>query len=154
MVFWRHGSAFQRYTIGNILSVQLYEAACKTHPQIPSEIEYGKFCTLREWLKRQLFRHGRKYRPNELGPGETSLSFFQRVYRSVTQPMSRRMQAAMAALPHEHPKLGAVATVNNRGARIVAWRLKRPPTQPEAEHRDSRRTLGTSLEPFGEHPCS
>ena len=39
-----------------------------------------------------------------------------------------------------------------RGARIVAWRLKRLPTQPEAEHRDSRRTLGTSLEPFGEHP--
>jgi len=48
----------------------------------------------------------------ELAPGETSLSFLQRVYRSVTQPMSRRMQAAMAALPHEHPKLGAVATLN------------------------------------------
>jgi hypothetical protein len=47
----------------------------------------------------------------ELAPGETSLSFLQRVYRCVTQPMSRRMQAAMAALPHEHPKLGAVATL-------------------------------------------
>ena len=51
----------------------------------------------------------------ELAPGETSLSFLQRVYRCVTQPMSRRMQAAMAALPHEHPKLGAVATVTMNG---------------------------------------
>jgi hypothetical protein len=50
-----------------------------------------------------------------LGPGETSLSFLQKVYRSVTQPMSRRMQAAMAALPHEHPKLGAVATLSMNG---------------------------------------
>jgi hypothetical protein len=51
----------------------------------------------------------------ELAPGETSLSFPQKVYRSVTQPMSRRMQAAMAALPREHPKLGAVATVSMNG---------------------------------------
>ena len=51
----------------------------------------------------------------ELAPGDTSLSFLQRVYRSVTQPMSRRMQAAMAARPHEHPKLGAVATVSMSG---------------------------------------
>lgn len=61
-----------------------------------------------------------EYKPSdegqiELGPDETSLSFLQRVYRSVTQPMSRRMQAAMAALPHEHPKLGAVATVHMTG---------------------------------------
>jgi hypothetical protein len=51
----------------------------------------------------------------ELGPGETSLSLLQRVYRSVKQPMSRRLRAAMAALPYEHPKLGAVATVSMNG---------------------------------------
>jgi hypothetical protein len=61
-----------------------------------------------------------EYRPSddgqiELAPGETSLSFLQRVYRSVTQPMSRRMQAAMAALPHEHPKLGAITTLSLSG---------------------------------------
>ena len=60
------GGAFQSYTIGNILSAQLYDAACKTHPQIPSEIETGRFDTLHEWLKSHLYRHGRKYRPNEL----------------------------------------------------------------------------------------
>jgi hypothetical protein len=45
----------------------------------------------------------------ELAPGETSLGFLQRVYRSVKQPMSRRLRAAIEALPHEHPRLGAVA---------------------------------------------
>jgi hypothetical protein len=45
----------------------------------------------------------------ELAPGETSLSFLQKVYRSVKQPMSRRLRAAIEALPHEHPRLGAVA---------------------------------------------
>lgn len=41
----------------------------------------------------------------DLSPGETSLSFLQKIYRSPAQPMSRRLRAAMAALPHEHPKL-------------------------------------------------
>ena len=45
----------------------------------------------------------------ELAPGETSLDFLQRVYRSIKQPMSRRMRAAIEALPFETPKLGAVA---------------------------------------------
>jgi hypothetical protein len=48
----------------------------------------------------------------ELAPGETSLSFLQKIYRSVTQPMSRRMRAAIEALPHEHPRLGAIATAS------------------------------------------
>ncbi|MGO8918027.1 MAG: hypothetical protein ACLQJR_19155 [Stellaceae bacterium] len=60
------GGAFQSYTIGNVLSAQLYDAACKTHPQIPSEIEVGRFDMLHEWLKSHLYRYGRKYRPNEL----------------------------------------------------------------------------------------
>ena len=45
----------------------------------------------------------------ELAPGETSLSFLQKVYRSTKQPMSRRLRAAIEAMPHEHPRLGAVA---------------------------------------------
>ena len=50
-----------------------------------------------------------------LNPGETSLSFLQRVYRSVKQPMSRRLRAAIEALPHEHPRLGAIATASMNG---------------------------------------
>jgi hypothetical protein len=43
------------------------------------------------------------------------LSFLQRVYRSVKQPMSRRLRAAIEALPHEHPRLGAIATASMNG---------------------------------------
>jgi len=51
----------------------------------------------------------------ELAPGETSLDFLQAIYRSVKQPMSRRLRAAIEALPHEHPRLGAIATTSMNG---------------------------------------
>jgi len=60
------GGAFQSYTIGNVLSAQLYAAALKAQPQIPGEIEAGEFRTLHDWLKDNLYRHGRKYLPNEM----------------------------------------------------------------------------------------
>jgi len=60
------GGAFQSYTIGNVLSAQLYAAALNAHPGIPSEIENGEFATLHAWLTHNLYRHGRKYPPNEI----------------------------------------------------------------------------------------
>jgi hypothetical protein len=51
----------------------------------------------------------------ELAPHETSLDFLRKVYRSVRQPMSRRMRAAIEALQHEHPRLQATATANMSG---------------------------------------
>jgi hypothetical protein len=47
-------------------------------------------------------------------PGETSLNFLQRIYRSAKQPMSRP-RAAIEAMPHEHPRLGAVAIGSMNG---------------------------------------
>lgn len=60
------GGAFQSYTIGNILSAQFYAAALKAYPQIPDEISKGEFATLHGWLKERLYRHGRKYGPDEI----------------------------------------------------------------------------------------
>jgi carboxypeptidase Taq len=60
------GGAFQSYTIGNILSAQLFAAALVAQPQIPSEIEAGELRTLHAWLKENLYWHGRKYLPNEI----------------------------------------------------------------------------------------
>jgi len=51
----------------------------------------------------------------ELAPHETSLDFLREVYRSVNQPMSRRMRAAIEALQHEHPRLQATAIANMSG---------------------------------------
>ena len=50
----------------------------------------------------------------ELSPeieGNTSLDFLQAIYRSADQPMNRRMRAAIAALPFEHPKLSVTVNV-------------------------------------------
>jgi carboxypeptidase Taq len=60
------GGGFQSYTIGNILSAQFHAAALHAHPDIPREIEKGTFATLHGWLTDHLYRHGRKYRPNEV----------------------------------------------------------------------------------------
>ncbi len=60
------GGAFQSYTIGNILSAQFFAAALKAHPQIPEEMSKGEFATLHGWLRKRLYRHGRKYGPDEI----------------------------------------------------------------------------------------
>jgi carboxypeptidase Taq len=60
------GGAFQSYTIGNILSAQLYAAAVEAHPEIFQEMSRGEFGTLRAWLGENLYRHGRKFKPDEV----------------------------------------------------------------------------------------
>src|SRR5262249_640727 len=60
------GGGFQSYTIGNILSAQFYAAACAAHPEIPQQIELGSFAPLRGWLCENLYRHGRKFTPDEI----------------------------------------------------------------------------------------
>jgi carboxypeptidase Taq len=60
------GGGFQGYTIGNILSAQFYAAAVKAHPEIPDEIASGDFGTLHRWLADHIYRHGRKFEPDDL----------------------------------------------------------------------------------------
>lgn len=75
----------------------------------------------------------------ELAPGATSLDFLQKIYRSSTQPIARRMRAAIAALPFESPKLTAVAIFNGEGfaARLEQARLRSAPFL--IEHRTDER---------------
>jgi carboxypeptidase Taq len=52
-VHWPAGAFgyFPTYTLGAMTAAQLYEAAVRAHPSIPSMIEQGNFTTINAWLK-------------------------------------------------------------------------------------------------------
>lgn len=60
------GGAFQGYTLGNVLSAQFFDAACRAHPEIPGDIGRGEFGTLLGWLQQHVYRFGRSRTPDEL----------------------------------------------------------------------------------------
>ena len=60
------GGQFQGYTLGNILGAQFYDAALQAHPEIAAEMELGVFDTLHDWLRENIYRHGRKFTAAEL----------------------------------------------------------------------------------------
>jgi carboxypeptidase Taq len=60
------GGAFQGYTIGNLISAQLFETALADKPGIPGDIAQGQFATLREWMGEKVYRHGSKFTADEL----------------------------------------------------------------------------------------
>src|SRR5262245_64291204 len=54
-----------------------------------------------------------------LSTNATSLDFLQAIYRDPNQPIQRRMRAAAAALPFEHPKLTAVALLRKEDMAVA-----------------------------------
>ena len=60
------GGAFQGYTLGNIISAQIWQAALAAHPEIPAEMRSGRFGVLRSWLSENLYTHGSRFYPDEL----------------------------------------------------------------------------------------
>jgi len=67
-VHWAAGlfGYFPTYTIGTILSVQLFDAALEAHPEIPEQMERGEFGALLGWLRENIHRPGKKYEPDDL----------------------------------------------------------------------------------------
>jgi carboxypeptidase Taq len=53
------------------MSAQFFDAALRAHPEIPSEIEVGRFDTLRGWLTRNIYTDGRARSADELVQGAT-----------------------------------------------------------------------------------
>ena len=56
---------FPTYSLGNVMSVQIWEKACAEVGDLDGRIERGEFGDLREWLREHLHRHGRKFTPRE-----------------------------------------------------------------------------------------
>ena len=72
-VHWYGGSIggqFQGYTIGNILSAQIFAAATAHHPGhapgLEADIAQGRTQPLHAWLTENVYRHGAKFKPAEL----------------------------------------------------------------------------------------
>jgi carboxypeptidase Taq len=67
-VHWSIGimGYFPTYTLGNVLSAQLYEKILDDIPSIPGDISGGRFDTLLGWLRENVHEHGRKYLPQDL----------------------------------------------------------------------------------------
>jgi carboxypeptidase Taq len=57
---------FPTYTIGNLISVQLWDRFRKIAPDADDQCRRGHFSTLRDWLQQEVHQHGRSYTPRDL----------------------------------------------------------------------------------------
>jgi carboxypeptidase Taq len=66
-VHWSGGGFgyFPTYSLGNIVSVQIWERALADLPDLPDQFEAGEFGQLHEWLRTNLYALGRKFTPQE-----------------------------------------------------------------------------------------
>jgi carboxypeptidase Taq len=67
-IHWSGGSVgyFPTYSLGNLVSVQLWEKINKDLPDLKQQISQGEFSGLLGWLRQNLHRHGAKYEPQDL----------------------------------------------------------------------------------------
>ena len=66
-VHWSSGAIgyFSTYSLGNVMSLQIWECLLDELPDLYDSIERGEFGELKEWLRDRLHRHGRKFLPKE-----------------------------------------------------------------------------------------
>jgi carboxypeptidase Taq len=66
-IHWSAGlfGYFATYSLGNIISCQIWEKALAAMPDLYEQFERGEFMVLREWLRENLHKHGRKFTPKE-----------------------------------------------------------------------------------------
>ena len=66
-VHWSGGAIgyFSTYSLGNVMSLQIWERVLEELPDLQDSLERGEFGDLREWLRDKLHRHGRKFTPKE-----------------------------------------------------------------------------------------
>ncbi len=67
-IHWAGGliGYFPTYSLGNLLSAQLWHAASKALPDLDAQIARGEFAPLLGWLRANIHQYGRKYLPREL----------------------------------------------------------------------------------------
>jgi carboxypeptidase Taq len=57
---------FPTYLLGTVMSVQIWQKAMDDIPDLEDRVERGEFAPLRDWLERNVHRHGRKFLPQQV----------------------------------------------------------------------------------------
>jgi carboxypeptidase Taq len=67
-IHWSGGSfaTFPGYTLGNLMGAQLMAKVREEVPDLDAQVAGGDFSALLTWLQTNVYRHGRKFTPNEL----------------------------------------------------------------------------------------
>ncbi len=67
-VHWSVGllGYFPTYALGNLMSVQLFEAARAANPDLDDDLRAGRFGPLLGWLRENVHAHGSRYHPDAL----------------------------------------------------------------------------------------
>ncbi|CAE7881855.1 unnamed protein product, partial [Symbiodinium necroappetens] len=67
-IHWYDGAwgYFPTYTLGAMAAAQLFDAACRAHPEIPAQLGRGDFATLLAWLRRHVHGQAARYSTEEL----------------------------------------------------------------------------------------
>jgi carboxypeptidase Taq len=67
-IHWSAGllGYFATYTLGNLISAQLWERFGAASPTRDDDIRRGHFAPLLSWLRSELHQYGRKYEPQDL----------------------------------------------------------------------------------------
>jgi carboxypeptidase Taq len=67
-IHWAAGliGYFPTYTIGNLMSAQLWRALAAALPDVDEQIARGDFAAIREWLGEHVHRVGRRLDPREI----------------------------------------------------------------------------------------
>jgi carboxypeptidase Taq len=66
-IHWSRGTIgyFPTYALGNVISVQIWEKVLEGVPDLDEHLERGELRPLTAWLRERLWRHGRKFTPQE-----------------------------------------------------------------------------------------
>jgi carboxypeptidase Taq len=67
-IHWSGGAIgyFPTYTLGNLYAAQFFEQARKDLGDLDAQFARGEFAPLLAWLRQNIHRHGKRYRPREL----------------------------------------------------------------------------------------
>lgn len=76
-IHWSHGTFgyFPTYSLGSVLSAQLYASAEEDIENLDGDIESGEFDALHDWLTENVHRHGQRYTTPDLIEEATGESF-------------------------------------------------------------------------------